>query len=135
EDDVVSYQWRVNGGTVTTESVTAGAQKTVQITPTGELEQLLEVRSVDHAGNASEWARYPFYVRPQPVDVAYWKFDEGTGTTAQTATGDPAYAGTLHGGASWVDSELGLVDPEASGTAVALDGVDDYVEMPRVLAT
>ena len=134
-DDVISYQWKINGGAVTTLNVSPGAPRTVEITPTADLEQLLEVRSIDHAGNASGWRPYPFYVRPQPVDVAYWKFDEGAGTGAGTASGNQAYAGTLLGGVTWVDSELGLFDPGASGTAVQLDGSNDYVEMPRVLAT
>jgi|GEM_PF-890775 len=134
-DDVVSYQWRTNGGSVSTVHVSAGAGHARDIVPQRDLEQLLEVRSVDHAGNTSGWRPYPFYVRPQPVDVAYWKFDDGSGGTASTATGDPAYAGTLHGGAQWAASQLGLTDPAASGTAVSFDGVDDYVEMPRVLAT
>ncbi|ROO52330.1 carboxypeptidase family protein [Micromonospora sp. Llam0] len=134
-DDVVSYQWRTNGGSVSTVHVSAGAGHARDIVPQRDLEQLLEVRSVDHAGNTSGWRPYPFYVRPQPVDVAYWKFDDGSGGTATTATGDPAYAGVLHGGAQWEDSQLGLTDPAASGTAVSFDGVDDYVEMPRVLAT
>jgi hypothetical protein len=134
-NDVIAYQWRINGGSVTTENVSAGAGYDAEITPLGELEQLLEVRSIDHAGNASAWRPYPFYVRPQPVDVAYWKFDEGSGTTAGTTSGEPAYAGTLYGGASWAASEIGLFDPGASGTAVSLDGTDDYVEMPRVVAT
>jgi hypothetical protein len=134
-DDVISYQWRLNGGTVKTENVSTGAGRTLDITPTADLEQLLEVRSIDHAGNTSGWRPYPFYVRPQPVDVAYWKFDEGSGGTAATASGNPAYAGILQGGAGWAASGLGLVDPGASGTALSLDGSDDYVEMPRVVAT
>lgn len=134
-DDVISYQWRINGGSVTTKTVSAGSGHVAEITPQRDLEQLLQVRSIDHAGNASGWRPYPFYVRPQPVDVAYWKLDEGAGTTAGTASGEPAYAGTLHGGASWTASEINQSDPGASGTAVSLDGVDDYVEMPRVVST
>src|SRR5690606_10516201 len=74
--DVRAFEFKVNGGTPTTVNVAAGASGTFTVTPSEDLEQLLEVRSIDEAGLASDWVPYPFLVRPQPTDVAYWKFDE-----------------------------------------------------------
>ena len=51
--------------------------------------------------------------------VAVWCFDEGTGTTAEdSASGN---TGTLQGGAGWA--------PGVFGTALDLDGVNDWVEV------
>jgi hypothetical protein len=133
--DVIEYQYRWLDGSQTTVPVSKGQPATVSLTPPAELEQVLQVRSVDHAGNISPWRAYPFLVRPQPVDVAYWKFDEGQGSHAGPATGGSAYVGLLHGGASWAESGINQFDPEASGTAVALDGLSGFVQMPRTLAT
>ncbi|HPC95505.1 MAG TPA: discoidin domain-containing protein [Sedimentisphaerales bacterium] len=63
-------------------------------------------------------------VAPAAVDpdlVGWWWFDEGTGTTAADSS---RYGndGTLMGGASWA--------PGYFRTALQLDGVDDYVEVP-----
>lgn len=57
--------------------------------------------------------------------VAYWKFDEGSGTAAFDATGH-GFNGILVNGPSWVTSTV----PQASagwGTALSCAGVDDYV--------
>jgi hypothetical protein len=133
--DVVSYQWRFNGGLVTTVNVSKGSGHTVNLNPPGDLQQLLEVRSLDHAGNASSWRAYLFYVRPQPADAGYWKFDEGSGTTAASAVAGSGFDGVLRGGATWAASGINPVDPAASGSVVMLNGTDAYVEMPPVLAT
>lgn len=144
--DVLAFEYRMNGGATPTEcggaslsvctvNVAAGASATFSIKPTADLEQVLEVRSIDQAGWASSWVPYPFLVRAQPVDVAYWKFDEPSGTVAAAATGGSDYDGTVVGGASWVGSGINPADPGASGNAVSLDGANDYVAMPRVLAT
>lgn len=53
--------------------------------------------------------------------VAGWGFDEGSGLTASDATG--THHGILKNGASWVNGKV--------GTAVLLDGVDDFVEVPH----
>jgi hypothetical protein len=117
------------------ENVSKGSSHTVSLTPPGDLEQRLEVRTVDHAGNISPWRAYPFYVRPQPADAGYWKFDEGSGDTAGSASGGSEFAGVLQGGAAWAASGLNPNDPAASGTAISLNGTGAYVEMPPVLAT
>jgi len=56
--------------------------------------------------------------------VGYWKFDEGSGTTANDSSGH-GNNGTLIGGPTWVD---GVV-----GKCLSFDGVNDYVEIPNVL--
>jgi outer membrane protein assembly factor BamB len=50
--------------------------------------------------------------------VGYWKFDEGSGTTAYDSSGYNN-DGTVYG-ASWVDGR-------SSGSALSFDGADDYV--------
>ncbi len=49
--------------------------------------------------------------------VGYWKFDEGSGTTATDSSGN-GNTGTIYG-ATWVDGK--------SGKALSFDGNDDYV--------
>ena len=53
--------------------------------------------------------------------VAYWSFDEGSGTTAQDVIG--SNNGTLNGDPSWVDG--------ISGKALDFDGSGDYVDVPN----
>src|SRR5690606_35570555 len=122
-DDVVTYQWRWNGeAQVHSADVPKGSSHTLVLAPPGDLEQLLEVRTVDHAGSTSPWQAYPFYVKPQPADAGYWKFDDGGGTVAASAVGGPELAGQLRVGAAWAPSGINPDDPQASGTAVLLDG-------------
>src|SRR2546423_591320 len=52
--------------------------------------------------------------------VAYWKFDEGSGTTAADSSGF-ANAGTVNG-PTWTSGEI--------GGALNFDGVNDYVSVP-----
>jgi Concanavalin A-like lectin/glucanases superfamily/Bacterial Ig domain len=52
--------------------------------------------------------------------VGYWKFDEGSGTTAADASGD-GNTGTLMNGPAWIPGRL--------GQALAFDGVDDSVQI------
>jgi hypothetical protein len=53
--------------------------------------------------------------------VAYWNFDEGSGTVAHDISGNN-HNGTVYG-ATWVDG--------TSGKAMSFDGVDDYVMVPK----
>ena len=55
---------------------------------------------------------------PPPQMVAYWKFDEGRGTTANDSAGENN--GTVHG-AEWTAGRF--------NNALSFDGVDDYVEV------
>lgn len=57
-----------------------------------------------------------------PNLVAYWKFDEGSGTTAFDST-EHANHGTLVNGPTWVEGY--------SGSGLSFDGNDDYVEVPH----
>jgi hypothetical protein len=50
--------------------------------------------------------------------ISYWRFDEGTGTTAGDSTG--SNNGTVYG-ASWTTGK--------AGTALSFDGIDDYVQV------
>lgn len=53
--------------------------------------------------------------------VAYWNFDEGTGTTVNDKSGHGNH-GTIYG-ANWTDGKI--------GKALCFDGVDDYVRVPN----
>jgi Concanavalin A-like lectin/glucanases superfamily len=132
--DVVAFEWKFLDGNVTRVSVNPGATRTVSIAPAGDLRQTLQVRAIDRAGNTSGWSGYSFLVRPQPTDVAHWKFDEGTGLVANPTAGGGSYQGALQGGAGWTNSGLNPNDPAASGKAVALAGTG-WVEMPNLLDT
>jgi hypothetical protein len=87
-----------------------------------------EVRIYNRALSAEE-VRY-HYNRGGPV--AYWKFDEGSGSTAYDST-ENDNNGTLYGematstdpGSGWTTGKY--------GSALAFDGVDDYVEVPNSL--
>ena len=52
--------------------------------------------------------------------VGKWLFNEGSGTAAEDSSG-MGNNGTIHGGAEWVDGMF--------GSALSLDGSDDYVEI------
>lgn len=54
-----------------------------------------------------------------PTPVAYWKFDDGTGTTAIDASGNNHNA-TLSGGASWVSGNIGTKAMRVNATATGL---------------
>jgi hypothetical protein len=54
-----------------------------------------------------------------PNLVSYWKFDEGSGTTALDTVGDNN--GVVHG-ASWTTGQ--------TGDALSFNGIDDYAEVP-----
>ncbi|MDD5623404.1 MAG: hypothetical protein PHI23_01695, partial [Candidatus Peribacteraceae bacterium] len=60
---------------------------------------------------------------------AYWKFDEGTGTSAADST---SYnnLGTLENGAAWTSSAPSLSYDNPG--ALSFDGTDDYVAVPDV---
>jgi hypothetical protein len=75
-----------------------------------------EVRIYNRALSEEE-IRY-HYNRGGPV--AYWKFDEGSGTTAYDST-ENNNDGTITG-PTWTTGKF--------GTALSFDGVDDYVEVP-----
>jgi hypothetical protein len=64
--------------------------------------------------------QYGYAQTPTDGLVAYWTFDEGTGTTAHdTSVYD--HTGTLINGPSWVTGR--------QGNALSFDGINDYVEI------
>ncbi len=66
---------------------------------------------------------YPLTGRESNL-LAYWKFDEGSGTTAHDATGH-GYDGTLDNGPQWTPSTIPLW-----GNALSLNGTNQYVAVP-----
>ncbi len=77
------------------------------------------VAAGDLSGLVSDW------LAPLPRPVGWWRFEDGPGTVAHDSVGHSH--GTLHNMASnaWVAGTL--------GTALSFDGIDDYVEIPRVV--
>ena len=59
-------------------------------------------------------------VRSENGLVGWWKFDEGSGTTAMDSSGNDN-TGTLTNGPVWVDGQR--------GKALSFDGLDDYVRI------
>lgn len=57
--------------------------------------------------------------------VAYYKLDEGSGTTANNSTANAGLNGTLTNGPTWATSPI-----QNTSTGVQIDGVDDYVSVP-----
>jgi hypothetical protein len=57
---------------------------------------------------------------PSTNPIGYWKFDEGSGTTASDSSGTGNH-GILTNGANWSTGK--------SGNAVSLDGIDDFVKI------
>ena len=64
-------------------------------------------------------------VHSASVLLSHWELDEGSGTTiTDSVDGD---SGTLHNGAAWVTGH--------SGSAVNMDGVDDYIALSALEVT
>jgi hypothetical protein len=66
---------------------------------------------------------------PEPGLIAYWKLDEGQGSSASDASGH-GHAGMLLGGASWVAGGF-TVAKFADPFALGLDGINAHVRVPR----
>jgi prepilin-type N-terminal cleavage/methylation domain-containing protein len=92
-------------------------------------------RSIDckGTGNQYRFTRYNTHTEEagglSPVDlgpgsgnlVGWWRFDEGSGTSATDSSGN-GNNGNLVGGATYVTGQF--------GNALQFDGVDDYVSLP-----
>ena len=61
--------------------------------------------------------------------LALWHFDDGSGTSANNATGH-GYNGTLQNNPAWIASTAPLVFNQVAGTALKFSGGGDYVSVP-----
>jgi parallel beta-helix repeat protein len=78
--------------------------------------------TIANQGNFTETFNVTLYAQPQEFMnetglIGYWKFDEGTGTTAYDSSGNNN-DGTIYG-ATWTSGKI--------GNALQFDGIDDYV--------
>jgi hypothetical protein len=80
------------------------------------------VRSFNAQGTSASYATLPIFFRVAPPALAYWQFDEGTGTTAQDASGN-GHTGTFQGGVTWAAGRF--------GSAVHINGTDGVVVVPN----
>jgi hypothetical protein len=55
--------------------------------------------------------------------VGWWRFDDGSGTTAMDSSGN-GNDGTLNGGAQWTDGQI--------GSAIQFNGTDSSVTAPYI---
>lgn len=112
---ITSYIWTFGDGA-------SGSGVTVSHTYSSAGTYTVELMVTDDAGaTGTDSAILSVSPPPTPGLVAWWKFDEGSGTTAYDSSGNGNH-GTLMAGASYV---AGI-----SGTALSLDGVNDYVRVP-----
>ena len=74
---------------------------------------------------AAGFARPNFSLAAPGIDAlaGYWSFDEGKGDIAKDDSGN-GNDGVLTGGPKWVEGKF--------GNALEFDGVDDYVEVPKM---
>ena len=77
----------------------------------------VKAKAFKSGSNASAEASASFTVAPSNL-VAYWKFDEGSGTTAADSSGN-GNTGTLINGPLWTAGK--------AGNALYFDGIDDNV--------
>ncbi|MFI1534063.1 LamG-like jellyroll fold domain-containing protein [Streptomyces anandii] len=128
DTSVTKYWYGINEEPSSDNAVTTsgGAARTISFRPTRSGTNILYAKSFDSAGNASEPVRYAFRVKQGQPARAEWKLDEAAGATqAEGTAGDRTL--DLQG-----NPALGV--PGVKGTAVSLDGVDDYLvsDIPTV---
>ncbi len=133
-DDVVSYEYWLNGGLhhwVSANTGLAGRPASVVVTPVADGPNTLFVLSHDRAGNQSTPpAQYVFKVTPPLGPVAYWNFDDGLANPAATTAHDASCNGntaTLSPGATWTAGRF-------SG-GVGLNGTGAHVSAPPITYT
>ncbi|MGC0402947.1 hypothetical protein RKD27_005591 [Streptomyces sp. SAI-126] len=128
DTDVVKYQFGVNEDPSSDNEVTTtgGAAKTVSFRPTRAGTNFLYAQAFDASGNGSEPTRHMFRVKSGQPTRAEWKLDEPSGASQGEGSAGQRTV-DLKGGAT-----LGV--PGVKGTAVSLDGVDDYLvtDIPTV---
>jgi hypothetical protein len=81
------------------------------------------VRSVNDQGTSAPSNVVAFFFQVAPPAAGYWRFDEGSGTTAADASGN-GNTGTFQGGVTWItDGRF--------GSAVRINGTDGVVVVPN----
>ena len=126
---VTGVQFSVDGVSLGAEDVTAPYSISWNSTGVGNRTHLLTARARDAAGNSSTTAGTTVTVSntapPAGGPAASYAFDEGAGTSASDASGH-GLTGTLTNGPTWGAGKY--------GTAVHLDGVNDYVTLGNTSA-
>jgi glucose/arabinose dehydrogenase/chitodextrinase len=121
---VVGVQFLLDGSNLGAEDTTAPYAVPWDTTATSNGSHTVSARARDAAGNATTSATVSVTVSNAPpptgAPVAAYAFDEGAGNTAADATGH-GLNGTLTNGATWGAGKY--------GSAVALDGINDYVNL------
>lgn len=110
DEDYLFYDWNFGDG-----STGSGVSTTHTYSAPGLYTAKLLVFDPTLAADSTSVA---ILVEPGGM-LAGWSFDEGQGSTAFDESGN-GWDGTILGGATWV--------PGAHGTAISLDGVDDFVD-------
>ncbi len=105
---------RVGSGTWVTASGTSSWNTSVTLSSGSNT---IYVRAIDTSGNLKETSATVTYTLPIIDLIAYWKFDENTGTTASDSSGTGKNG--IINGAVWTTGK--------SGSALQFDGVNDYV--------
>jgi hypothetical protein len=125
-NDVAGYYYGLDNSSPGT-YVPAGSdhKATVTITPFNPAELDLYVRAVDRAGNVSQGAAAEFKIVTKPPNnniatLAWWKLNEGSGTTAIDATGNGNDAALWQPGASLGCGSSAV--PSGYRCTLALDG-------------
>jgi hypothetical protein len=119
--DVVAFRYTLTGDAPVTVDTTAGAPRTVRLTPLRSGPLTLTVASLDRAGNRSPSTTYSFFVSRAGGPAGFWRFDEGSGPTVADATGH-GNTGTFVGSASWTRGRTGsalLVHGEPASVTTA----------------
>ena len=121
---VAGVQFLLDGANLGTEDTTAPYSTSWDSTTAADGSHGLSARARDAAGNSTTSAVVTVTVANgtggPPGPAAAYAFDEGAGTTAADASGH-GLTGTLTGGATWIVGKY--------GTAVNLDGSDDFVNL------
>ena len=121
---VVGVRFLLDGVDLGAEDTTAPYSVSWSTTTATNGPHTLTARARDAAGNATTSSAVSVTVSnptPPPTGiVAGYAFDDGAGTGAADASGH-GITGTLANGASWAAGKY--------GSAVSLDGIDDYVDL------